>query len=242
MISFDGTECNKVGTSYTAFRGQSNKCNMPVSSCFQNQLNDLHNEDVSRQTNNKLPLYFLTRYGKFTSVIDTNIRYLEMQLQGSYPSMITLEFNADSLKFITAVSKGVIDSVAITNFEALTLNGLLVVQITNIGNIAAQFTLCVFCSTGVSPIASLPVSLDIMQSETTKFNIQVINQDSNEYNCNVTLLNSIGEVSDMKNVTFNTTDRQTNQGTEGGNGNVPNGSSSNNKSTAEVGCSNLCPT
>lgn len=241
-ITFDGTECNKVGTSYSGFRGQSNKCSSLVGSCFQNQLDDLHKNDVQRQNSNQAPLHFISRYGNFSMVNSAEIRYLEMQLAGSYPSMVTLELNADSLKFITTVSKGVIDIVSITNFEAITLDGNLLVQISNIGNIISQFILSVLCGSGVSAIPSQSIPLGAMQTKTTNFAIYVIGKNSANYSCNVTLLNSIGEISDMKKIEFNTTEQHTDQGTQGGTGDTPKGSTSNNHTSSDLTCSDYCPT
>ena len=240
-ITFDGSECNKVGTSYTGFNGQANKCNMQVSSCFQNQLYDLHKKDIQRLANNQQPLHFMSRYGKFSTVTYSNEKYLEMELTGTFASMITVELNADSLKFITTVSKGVIDFAEITNFEALTLNGVLVVQITNVGNIVASFKLSVFCSPGVSPVPEQPVSLGVMETKQTSFQITVINELEAGYKCNVTLYNSIGKVSDVKPVFFNTTDRSTNLGTEGGYGNRPSGTSGSNNTKVNLSCAEYCP-
>ena len=241
MISFDGTQCNKVGTSYTGFNGQPNKCNSLVGSCFGNQLDDLHSTDTQRQSNNERPLYFISRYGNFSMIQDPNTRYLELQLTGSYPSMITLELDADSLQFITSVSKGVIDYANITNFQSLTLDGTLIAQISNIGNVAAEFSLSILCSSGVSPISAQPVSLGIMQSKTLSFNVYVISNSGGDYTCNATLYNSIGQVTDVKAVYFNTTATQTNQGSEGGTGNTPNGATSNNKTNDIFSCSDYCP-
>jgi Male gamete fusion factor len=241
MISFDGTECNKVGTSYTGFRGQANKCSMQVNSCFQNQLDDLHQQDITRESNNEKPLHFMSRYGDFSTVTLSDTKYLDMETSGSFPSMISIELNADSLKFITNLSKGIIDLAQMTNFQALTLNGNLLVQVTNVGNINAQFTLGVVCSTGVSPVPSQPLSMDIMETKQVNFKITVISEIGRNYYCNVTLLDSIGDVSDLKTVYFNTSDLVINEGTEGGNGNTPQGSTSAGNQNLNLGCSDYCP-
>ena len=35
-VSFDGSECNKIGTSFKAFNTQQNACDLPGSSCLGN--------------------------------------------------------------------------------------------------------------------------------------------------------------------------------------------------------------
>ncbi|CAI8041483.1 Hapless 2, partial [Geodia barretti] len=37
MVQLRGTECNKVGVSYTGFRRQSGRCQAKAGSCFHNQ-------------------------------------------------------------------------------------------------------------------------------------------------------------------------------------------------------------
>lgn len=43
LVTLDGSECNKIGTSYTAFRNQQKGCENTAMSCLQNQLLDYHN-------------------------------------------------------------------------------------------------------------------------------------------------------------------------------------------------------
>lgn len=241
MVTFDGSECNKIGTSYTGFRSQGNKCSMPVNSCFSNQLEDLYQEDIKRQSNNQTPLYFITRYGNFTMVKETNTKYLELQLTGTYSSLITLTMQADNLKLITTVSKGVIDYAEINNFEAATLDGTLAAQVTNVGNIVSNFILSFDCSQGVSPIAAYPLSLRVLESTQIISKVTVEYENAKEYYCNLTLVNSIGEITDVKSVNFNTSDRHTDQGSQGGKGNRPDGETDVSKDEEDLTCDDYCP-
>ena len=241
LVSFNGAECNKVGTSYTGFRGQANKCEMPVNSCFSNQLDDLHMEYVKREAQNQKPLHFISRFGKFALVKDVNTRFLEYELLGSYSSLITLSLNADDLRFITTVSKGAIDFAEINNFEASTLDGTLLCQVSNIGNIVADFNLAFNCTEGVNPINAVPLSLNVLQTKqiTTKVSVQY--EKGKEYSCSLALINSIGEICDTEIVKFNTTDRHTDQGTQGGGGNRPKGQTGIKKDDSNLSCDDYCP-
>lgn len=240
-ISFDGSQCNKVGTSYTGFRGQSNKCSERINSCFGNQLDDLHNEDIMRISNNQSPLFFASRFGNVTLVDKTNEKFLEMTLSGSFASLLTFELSADTIKFITAVSKGVIDLAEITSFESMTLDGTLLTQVSNIGSIAASFTLSIQCSEGVSFIPAIPLSLNVMQSKQSISKITVTNEKAGNYSCDIQLLDSIGQITDRLKVFFNTSDRHTDQGSQGGDGKNPNGSDGVDKKSTDLGCSDYCP-
>lgn len=241
-VTFDGTECNKIGTSYTGFRSQANKCTMPINSCFGSQLEDIHKEDLNRQSNSQTPLFLLSRYGNFSIVNEVNKRYLEQQLTGTYSSLITLTMEADELKFITTVSKGTIDYAEINNFEAATLDGTLIAQITNIGNIVSNYVLNTKCSQGVSPIPAYPLSLKVLESVQVILKVAVEYEDGKNYFCNLTLVNSIGGTDDEKVVYFNTSDRHTDQGTQGGDGKRPDGETAeNNKENKDLGCDDYCP-
>ncbi len=45
QVSFTGTECGKIGTSFQAFQTQASACNSPVGSCLENQIKDLIDQD-----------------------------------------------------------------------------------------------------------------------------------------------------------------------------------------------------
>lgn len=238
-ITFDGTECNKIGASYTALRGQNNKCQMQPKSCFKNQLEDRYNEDIKRTSQGKSPLHFIEQYGNFSMILSSNVTYLQLGMQGRYSSLVTLEVNGDSLRYVTNLSDGKIDYAYLPNFEALSGDGELETQISNIGNVAAQYILGILCDDGVSPLGAQTVSLKAMESKILNFDIQVESTDSNEYFCNITLYNSIGSVVDSYPIYFNTTTRHTDTGTQGGNGGKQTGDNITDSSTS--GCSDSCP-
>lgn len=53
QVSFDGKECNKIGTSYHAFNNQpGDKCQQPVASCLANQIQNFYDEDMKRILSN----------------------------------------------------------------------------------------------------------------------------------------------------------------------------------------------
>ena len=49
QVTFDGNECNKIGTSYSAFNNQpGDACLQPLGSCLDNQISNVHEEDFKR--------------------------------------------------------------------------------------------------------------------------------------------------------------------------------------------------
>jgi hypothetical protein len=241
QITFDGTECNKIGTSYSAFRSQGNKCEMPVNSCFGSQLDDLHQDDVKRESEGQSPLHLLSRFGDFAMVKDLNQRFIDFEVKGSYSSLISLALNADDLRFIKTVSRGVIDFAEIREFEAASLDGILLAQVSNVGNVVADFVLAFNCSLGVNPVPAVPLSLKVLESRQVSCRIAVEYEKGRNYYCNLTLLNSIGEVCDTKNILFNTSDRHTDQGSQGGTGNRPKGETTIKKANSNLSCDDFCP-
>jgi len=236
-VSFGGTECNKVGTSFSAFNHQNNKCRQLVQSCFQDQLEDKHQTDLKRQSNSKAPLYFISKYGNFSLVLGSQ-SFLQLELQGRFSSLVTLEMNADKLRFVTNLSQGEIDYAEINTFEALSYDGFLECQVTNVGSVVAQFTLGGECSQGIAPLQAQEFSLKPLHSKTLQLNIYSEYQTAKNYLCNVTLFNSIGQVSDFVVVNFNTTARPTETGSQGGSSE---GESFQATQEQKQGCSEVCP-
>ena len=44
-----GTECNKIGTSFAAFRDQPDRCGVPLGTCLSNQVSDGGNQHMISQ-------------------------------------------------------------------------------------------------------------------------------------------------------------------------------------------------
>lgn len=60
MVSFNGDECNKIGTSYEAFNNQpGDACEQPLASCLQNQISDLYEGDMRDLQEGKDPRFVL---------------------------------------------------------------------------------------------------------------------------------------------------------------------------------------
>lgn len=240
-VTFDDSQCNKIGTSYSAYRNQGNKCEMRVQSCFRSQLLDFYTDDIAAELAGSKSQYLLRAFGNFTVVQTSTDRFLQLELPGRYSSMITLEITADNLKFITNVAKGVIDSCVIDNFEALSYDGLLVCQATNTGSVTAQFVLGVSCTAGVAAIEARELSLPALGSSTENYELYVDSTIGKNYTCNVTLHNALGEVVDWMEVDFNTTNQHIDDGLQGGTGDDINGDDGDNGDSDGGSCTDKCP-
>jgi len=239
-VTMDDSECNKVGTSYSAFRNQNSKCNQKVQSCFKSQLEDFYTEDINAELAGSKPKYLLRAFGNFTVIQTPTDRFLQLELTGRYATLITLEISADSLKFITNIANGVIDYCSIDSFEALSYDGLLICQATNTGSVTAQFVLAVSCTAGVSALEAREMSLSALSSSTEQFEMYVDSTVGKNYTCNVTLHNAIGEVVDWMEVKFNTTTQHIDDGLQGGSGEIE-GEYEESEDGGGGSCSDECP-
>jgi hypothetical protein len=88
---------------------------------------------------------------------------------------------------------------------------------------------------------AIPLSLKVLESRQVTSKVAVEYEKGRSYTCNLTLLNSISEVCDIKTVSFNTSDRHTDQGSQGGNGNRPKGQNSVKKTDSDLSCDDFCP-
>ena len=113
-VSFDGAECDKVGTSFAAFRYQGGACRRSPGTCLTNQLKDLHVADQQRVRAGRAPLYLVSQYADGTAselrrwggAVGPLSFSLPVRASGAGSSVVLLEAAADALRFVTAVSPG----------------------------------------------------------------------------------------------------------------------------------------
>lgn len=207
-FTIDGSQCDKIGVSFTAFQNQKEKCNVPVQSCLKNQIIDLYREDAERYMKG-LNTEYLIVYNKYIHFFfqdeDVNSRSFSYYLEGNINTLITLEMDTSIVKFITNVSSGKILKVYINNgFIAMSDDGLMEISVTNTGIFTAQFLLSYDCNDNIVPLSSNEISIapeeikNLNKSLYTRSNLGKINQ------CYIILKNSIGEKVDMKLIYFNT--------------------------------------
>ncbi|GMH43713.1 hypothetical protein BSKO_11635 [Bryopsis sp. KO-2023] len=218
-ISLDGRECDRVGTSFTAFRYQSGACQKPVGSCLSNQLLDRYEKDLNRTRDGLTPLHLLGRYtgqpaiGKAPSTAGSGALILQFPITQIRNSIVTLSVQADSLRFVINASPGEILSAQVCKFanvtcggfEALTDVGYLTVEVKNTGYIQADYTATVSnCSVGVIDMGAQKVALQAGQSEQLPSFLVRMSSDAQQDDlfCWVGLRDSLGELTDTKEVNF----------------------------------------
>ncbi|CAI7802936.1 unnamed protein product, partial [Closterium sp. NIES-54] len=144
--SLDGSECSKVGTSFSAFRFEPDRCQRSVGSCLSNQLLDFAQEDAQRVAQGLDPIHALSSLGPISTLESPNGSLsIALVVTQRLNSLITLEIAADDVTFIKNRSPGRIVSVAAPLFEAMSSEGRVDIRIANSGSLDSDFTLTV-CS------------------------------------------------------------------------------------------------
>lgn len=147
-ISLTGSECDKIGTLYSAFRTQPNGCKQKPMTCLQNQLLDFHNSDIERIRTGKIPQYHIVRYGDYDMKSVNSIASLVLVPKEMTVAMINLVIDARSITSIIAKSTGKIESAVLGPVD-MSNQAKLTVQVTNTGQISANFLVSVDCSSEV---------------------------------------------------------------------------------------------
>jgi len=209
FFTLDGSECNKIGVSYYAFKLQNNPCSGQVGNCLKSQIFDLYNEDISRMQKGSSPKYLIQQRGDYQFSFyspSQDKKEFSFEVKGVYNTLLTLEISADDIKFVINVSPGSIDYLFISNFEATTNNGLMKLLVTNTGALQADYYISFECSPYIIPVPGSTLSLNSMQSQSIMKEIFTVNDKFQVNDCTVVLKNSQGVVTDSKSARFNTTE------------------------------------
>ena len=117
LVSLDGRDCDRVGTSFSAFRSQPGACSSVAGSCLNNQIRDLRASDAARVAQGMRPRYLVGRWGGgqpgATQAFKrggTGPLWLGLPLPSTSASLVTLSVNASSLRVVTNVAKGTVRS------------------------------------------------------------------------------------------------------------------------------------
>jgi hypothetical protein len=218
-VSRDGSKCDLVGTSYSAFRHQSaGKCHNSAGSCLQNQLEDLQAADQQRIANGQTPINHVSAFGDFAPYSTSDGKqYVAYTSTTRRNSVITLTLNADAIRFLIAESDGEVSSVHVEDFEALSDMGRLIAVVKSTGRIAADFSLRVSCSDGIRDgIEARALSLIPAEQRTVTFPIFAERKNASSHFCSAELYGSRETLLSSMNVTFSTTKLVVRQGAQGG--------------------------
>eukprot|EP00850_Spirogloea_muscicola_P007694 SM000039S14524 [mRNA] locus=s39:595544:600916:+ [translate_table: standard] len=130
VYTLDGSECNKVGSSFAAFRYEASRCQKQA--------------DADRVSRGDTPLYALTAMGAVSPYIagDGNLS-IAIVVDQILNSLVTLELNADNITYLVNKSPGHIINATLPDFEAISSSGKMVVLVRNTGGIVADYIVSV---------------------------------------------------------------------------------------------------
>ncbi|BBN20540.1 hypothetical protein MPTK1_Vg00525 [Marchantia polymorpha subsp. ruderalis] len=225
--TLDGKECNKIGVSFTAFRYQYGACVQQPQSCLANQLKTFREEDARLKRQRQMPIYSLSQYGQINTehVIPGNPIKLRLNIKSNQvlTSVVTLEVVADGIRYFVNRSPGKIITSNVQDFEAMSRNGMLYIEVKNIGELTADFTIKVAnCSEGIEIPDAKQISLPV-PATVASYNFYLHSTDDKAKNreCSVNLLDSQGSITDVSNVSFSTTPTKYDNKSQDFSGKVP---------------------
>ncbi len=210
QISFDGRECNKIGTSYEAFQNQGSRCTVLAGTCLGGQIADLLASERVKASQNITGDYLLQYKGNFTGFrqSEDNTTRLEMAYSDVFTTQIGLQIDASDFRFITSLGKASFKSVKIPTFEAQTSLGTLTAIVVNIGTNTAKFEVALNCTSDIQALPSKLISLAIGEDTSCEFSLSAVSSEGKNHSCTISLTNSIGELLEQQEVPFETTERK----------------------------------
>ncbi|GFH07968.1 gamete-specific protein, partial [Haematococcus lacustris] len=104
QFSMDGSQCDKVGTSFSAFRYQVDGCARAPQTCLGGQIKDLMAADALRISRGRVPLNLLTRYTYGANSTST--------------SLLLLSVSADAVRLVTNSAPGAITGTLMCTFNS----------------------------------------------------------------------------------------------------------------------------
>ncbi len=211
-VSFDGSECNKVGVGYAAFRNQAAVCGTTrVDDCLENQLYHKHQADLETlaqdpDAETRYLVHGMKNFKdsmEFTSSLDKTLEYRVKE--GTHGSQVVLVIDVDQLELITTESVGSISDAWVIPYESLT-NGILIADISNYGELDADYVVSVH-DCNMNLVQSIPAQTsEILHGKNKFFSFDVYtvnNIDATNF-CWVTVASQNGEIYDKTRVIFDT--------------------------------------
>ncbi|GAX84272.1 hypothetical protein CEUSTIGMA_g11695.t1 [Chlamydomonas eustigma] len=220
MVDTTDTECNKVGTEFSAFFNQPDACYRAPQTCLSNQLKDLQQSDIARVQAGLVPLYMVAQFtdGDSSELQSFNSGPLSFALPvaSTSTSLLVISVVADHVVFVENSSPGKINAAAVCQyantrcggFEAGASRGYLVVNLTNTGYLNASYTLTFSnCSADIMPVEARQFDLLPGQPTILEPPSEIYVQDNlaaaDRY-CWLKLFNGQGVVTDEMQVFFYT--------------------------------------
>lgn len=229
-ISWSGDECDRIGTSYKAFKFQSNRCDRSQGDCLNYQLDDFHENGQFFLEQNYPNVIFAVSEGQLQ---------LGFQSEVTQTSLVTLTLSTEHVRFVINRAHGYIESCYIPNFESLAESGNLNCTVVNDGQVEAKFRLTVLgCTNGILDVLEETQTIVNGQKSVFDFTIHSTNSEDSSHQCTVKLFDSLEVMIHNITVSFQSTQLQEDRGSQ--NGNSAGGGDSFWQSADPGTCVNFC--
>jgi hypothetical protein len=212
-LARDGGDCDKVGVSFHTFRAQKTHGeHRDVGDCLHNQLFHKHNSDLQKLIMNAdaETAYLVHGKKKFKGAMEFKQgmqKILEYHPAGTEEkSLVSIVMPLDSVKTVSTESPGIIVGASVEEFEAMSRNGTMVVEIQNMGDLKSDYVVTITeCNMNIDhAIPQQSRTLEPGENDTLTFDVNTTyNLDiSNE--CTATLSSTTGRQYDEVVVEFDT--------------------------------------
>lgn len=231
-VTLDGRECDKIGVSFNAFRGQSNRCEKQQGECLNNQLEDYHQDGG----------YFAKNVAGDIDIIEVghnDLRYFSYLSDIQQQSLVALTISTDEISFVINRADGHIEDCHIDNFESFATSGQLSCSVQNDGLVEAMFRVAVLnCTNGILSVTDDEETIEAESMKIFEFELHSSNQADSVHSCNVKLFDSLAVEIDSKRIDFTSTETVEDRGAQAGEG--ENSGSTGTGTAVEYSCESYC--
>jgi hypothetical protein len=212
MVTIDGSECNKVGTDFRAFRAQAaGAAKADAGDCLANQLYHLYQQDLAllTQNSNAETKYLVTGKKIFkgmTAVNGGNELSLIHTNAALEHSIVHLTLDPATVTEVSNEAMAWIKEAYVIPFTSMTQNGKLVTVIQNVGTVQTDYIVSVTdCQPAINNgIPAQALTLNPNEEGIIEFSIDTTLDADSSHMCVVTLTASTGRKFDYVQVYFDT--------------------------------------
>ena len=173
-------------------------------------------KDIEKVEKNQHPDYlitgqFMTEDYDYRRDSSTDKVFISYKTTGIQTTVVSLEMNADNLKFISTIAKGIIlrATIRLDGFEAMSGSGFIDYKVMNEDNFDSNFYVeLANCSNEVLPAPAQKISIAGLKIFSSFIKVQTTKTLALNYTCDVILKNSEGTQIDVKQVGFSTIAQQ----------------------------------
>ncbi|CAN6484930.1 unnamed protein product [Victoria cruziana] len=190
-FTLDGTECNKIGVSYEAFKRQPDFCRSPFWSCLHNQLWNFWESDSSRIKRRQPPQFRVEkRFERINQHPNAGSHSFSIGINEVLSTNLLIELNADDVQYVVHRSPGDILNISIPTFEALAQFGIATIISKNTGNLEASYSLVFDCSGGINKMEEQVFIMRPGEISGRTFELRPATSKATKYDCKAILKDS----------------------------------------------------